>query len=63
MNMTEPTQFVAEGLRGTLRRDVDMRRHVSWRAGGCVERMYQPADLADLAAFLRTLPALSLIHI
>jgi UDP-N-acetylenolpyruvoylglucosamine reductase len=57
MNMIEPTQFIAEGLRGTLRHDVDMRRHTSWRAGGCVERMYQPADLNDLALFLRTLPA------
>jgi UDP-N-acetylmuramate dehydrogenase len=44
-------------LRGTLRHDVDMRRHVSWRAGGRVERMYQPADLDDLSAFLKTLPA------
>lgn len=57
MNMTEPTQFIAETLRGTLRHAVDMRRHTSWRAGGCVERMYQPADLNDLAVFLRTLPA------
>jgi UDP-N-acetylmuramate dehydrogenase len=57
MNMTEPTQFIAEGLRGTLRCDVDMRRHTSWRAGGHVERTYRPADLADLAMFLRTLPA------
>jgi UDP-N-acetylenolpyruvoylglucosamine reductase len=57
MNMTEPTQFMAENLRGILRHDVDMRRHVSWRAGGRVERMYQPADLDDLAAFLRALPA------
>lgn len=57
MNMTEPTQFSAETLRGTLRHDVDMSRHVSWRAGGRVERMYQPADLTDLATFLRTLPA------
>jgi len=57
MNMTEPAQFAAQGLRGTLRRDVDMRRHTSWRAGGRAERVYQPADLADLAAFLRTLPA------
>jgi len=45
------------GLRGTLRNDVDMRRHTSWRAGGRVERMYRPADLDDLAAFLRALPA------
>jgi len=57
MNMTEPTQFIAENLRGTLRHDVDMRRHTSWRAGGRVERMYQPADLDDLAAFLRVLSA------
>ncbi len=56
MNMTEPTQFIAEGLRGTLRHDVDMRRHTSWRAGGRVERMYQPVDFDDLAAFLRALP-------
>jgi len=44
-------------LRGMLRHDVDMRRHTSWRAGGHAERVYQPVDLADLAAFLRTLPA------
>ena len=53
MNMMEPKQF----LRGTLRCDVDMSRHTSWRAGGRVERLYQPADLEDLATFLRTLPA------
>ncbi len=57
MNMTEPAQFAAQGLRGTLRRDVDMSRHTSWRAGGRAERVYQPADLADLATFLRILPA------
>jgi len=57
MNMTEPTQFKAESSRGILRHDVDMRRHTSWRAGGRVERMYQPADLADLATFLCALPA------
>ena len=34
-----------------------MSRHTSWRAGGHAERMYQPADLADLCAFLRALPA------
>ena len=57
MNMAEPAQFVAQGLRGTLHHDVDMRRHTSWRAGGRVERMYQPADLDDLTMFLRALPA------
>ncbi len=55
--MTEPTRFIADGLRGELRTDVDMSRHVSWRAGGRVQRLYQPADLADLGAFLRSVPA------
>jgi UDP-N-acetylmuramate dehydrogenase len=57
MNMTEARQFMAEGLRGTLQQGVSMRKHVSWRAGGEVERMYQPADLADLQLYLRSLPA------
>jgi UDP-N-acetylmuramate dehydrogenase len=57
MIMTEPTRFVAEGLRGELRTDVDMSCHVSWRAGGRVQRLYQPADLADLGVFLRSVPA------
>lgn len=55
MNMSEPIHF-AESLRGELRHDVDMRRHTSWRAGGVAERMYRPADLADLQCFLRQLP-------
>lgn len=57
MNMSEARHFTADGLRGNLRQDVDMSRYTSWRAGGVAERMYQPADLADLAAFLRSLPA------
>ena len=57
MNMIEPTQFMTEELRGTLRSNVAMSRHTSWRAGGYAERVYQPADLADLIVFLRTLPA------
>lgn len=59
MNMTEAEKFVelqGAGLRGTLSHNVDMSRHVSWRAGGRVERMYRPADLADLQAFLRAVP-------
>ena len=54
--MTEAIHLTTEGLRGILRKDVDMSRYTSWRAGGHVERMYQPADLADLVTFLRTLP-------
>ena len=56
MNMNEAWHFTADGLRGTLRHNVDMRRYTSWRAGGCAERVYQPADMADLATFLRMLP-------
>lgn len=43
-----------ERLRGTLRRDEPMARHVSWRAGGRARIFYQPADVPDLCAFLRT---------
>ena len=56
MLMSEPQQFGSGTLRGTLQRNVDMRRHTSWRAGGSAECLYQPADLADLCAFLRGLP-------
>lgn len=57
MNMSEPKQFRMEGLRGKWSRDVPMRKYTSWRAGGNAEHMYQPADIADLQAFLRALPA------
>ena len=57
MNMTDAFNLSSENLRGILRKDVDMSRYTSWRAGGHVERMYQPADLADLTQFLRSLPA------
>jgi len=60
MDMTEQRHVSdaaeANKLRGRLLRDEPMARHVSWRAGGCAARAYRPADLADLAAFLRTLP-------
>jgi UDP-N-acetylmuramate dehydrogenase len=43
--------------RGELRLNESMARHVSWRAGGAVERAYFPAGLDDLRSFLRSLPA------
>ncbi len=52
--MTEPIQFTAP--QGRLLRDEPMSRHVSWRAGGRAKRAYVPTGIADLAAFLRTLP-------
>mgnify|MGYP005841316711 FL=1 len=45
------------GLRGELVFHADMSRHVSWRAGGVADRLYVPADLEDLALFLRSLEA------
>ena len=55
MDMSESFP-IEHGLRGTLRRDEPMARHVSWRAGGRARWFYQPADVADLCAFLRALP-------
>ena len=55
MNMADPLQF--ETLRGTLKRSEPMSRHVSWRAGGAADRFFAPADLDDLCAFLKALPA------
>ena len=60
MNMAEPVQFTPmkpQPLRGELRRDVPMSKHVSWRAGGPADRVYIPADLDDFAVFVRGLPA------
>jgi len=53
MNMSEPTQFSTAGLRGEMLHDEPMSRHTSWRAGGAAQRMYRPADLADLQRFLQ----------
>jgi UDP-N-acetylmuramate dehydrogenase len=41
-------------LRGELREDEPMSRHVSWRAGGNARVFYQPADALDLCEFMRT---------
>lgn len=43
-------------LRGALRSNEPMARHVSWRAGGAVDCVYVPADLEDLCVFLGQLP-------
>jgi len=44
-------------LRGELLLAEPMSRHTTWRVGGPAARMYRPADIDDLAAFLRELPA------
>ncbi|HLX22567.1 MAG TPA: UDP-N-acetylmuramate dehydrogenase [Usitatibacter sp.] len=45
---------VNPSLRGEMRSGEPMSRHVSWRAGGLARTFYQPADVLDLAAFLRS---------
>ena len=44
------------GLRGELRANEPMSKHVSWRAGGPARRFFAPADLEDLSVFLPQLP-------
>lgn len=64
MNMADLSHLNApqQGLRGSLRHAVPMREHVSWRAGGFARQAYAPADIDDLADFLRTLPPQEEIH-
>lgn len=57
MNMADQDNIRQGGLRGRLMRAEPMRRHVSWRAGGRVDRAYLPADLDDLREFLASVPA------
>lgn len=61
MNMAE-IKNLAGDRRGELRPREPMARHVSWRAGGMAQQAYLPADLDDLAVFLRTLPDAEPVH-
>lgn len=45
------------GLRGRLTPDAAMDKITWFRAGGTADVLFQPADEADLAAFLKALPA------
>ncbi len=63
MNMMEANNLVTAGLRGEQRSREPMSRHTSWRVGGAAERAYFPADLDDLCAFLRALPAGEPVHV
>jgi UDP-N-acetylmuramate dehydrogenase len=49
-------------LRGETRVNESMKKHTSWRAGGEVERIYIPADLADLSKFLLSLSPSESVH-
>ena len=50
------------GTQGELLLNVDMGGYTSWRAGGRADRLYTPADLVDLCAFLKTLDAREPVH-
>jgi UDP-N-acetylmuramate dehydrogenase len=57
MDMSEITlNHCSHKLRGEMRVNQPMKKYTSWRAGGNAERIYLPADLADLAEFLHDLP-------
>jgi UDP-N-acetylmuramate dehydrogenase len=56
MYMAEIDKANQTRLRGELRVDEPMRRHTSWRVGGRADQCYKPADVDDLAVFLRRLP-------
>lgn len=56
MNMAESAHLKTE-VRGELKLNEPMAKHVSWRAGGAAKQFYKPADLADLQIFLPTLPS------
>jgi len=43
-------------LRGELQHNVPLSGYTTWRVGGPADRVYSPADVADLAAFLVQLP-------
>lgn len=50
-------QAVIDGIRGELRVNEPMSGHTSWRVGGPADRLFKPADLEDLKAYMTMLPA------
>jgi UDP-N-acetylmuramate dehydrogenase len=43
--------------KGALQLDEPMAKHTSWRVGGKADQIYTPADIDDLAGFLKSLTA------
>jgi len=48
--------FRQPALRGELRLAESLKRYNTWRIGGAAKQLYLPADVDDLAVFLRGLP-------
>src|SRR5260221_710238 len=55
MDMSDGPRMNSE-LRGLPRGDEPRARQVRWHGGGLARPFYQPADMLDLAAFLRSRP-------
>jgi UDP-N-acetylmuramate dehydrogenase len=49
--------FESLEVRGRRAAHEAMSRHCTWRAGGAADRLFEPADLDDLIAFLHSAPA------
>ena len=54
---------VGVALRGETRMNESMKKFTSWRTGGKAERIYIPADLADLSQFLFGIPKCEPVHV
>lgn len=57
MSLVETLTASMPDLRGRLRGDAPLKDYTWFRVGGPAEVLYSPADEADLAYFLKTLPA------
>ncbi|MEW6678146.1 MAG: UDP-N-acetylmuramate dehydrogenase [Pseudomonadota bacterium] len=62
MNMDAPDLQTAETPVTGLETRAAMAGYTSWRVGGPADRLYHPADLEDLCAFLKTLPPDEPVH-
>jgi UDP-N-acetylmuramate dehydrogenase len=51
-----PITMTPSPLRGKLLFNEPLAKYTSWRIGGPADKVYQPADLADLAQFISTIP-------
>ncbi|VAX11577.1 UDP-N-acetylenolpyruvoylglucosamine reductase [hydrothermal vent metagenome] len=49
-------------LNGEQRLQEPMTAHTSWRVGGVAEEFYRPADIEDLAVFIRSLDEATVLH-
>lgn len=51
-----PTSTTQITLHGQLHKNEPLANYTSWHVGGAARHLYKPANLADLAVFLSTLP-------